>query len=63
MQRRYLDCSASEIAKFNKKNLLESIKASEGRILVSETIGTIQPVLMTVTNAELAQAKVPISCC
>ncbi len=57
MQRRYLDCSASEIVKLNKKNLLESIKASEGRILVSETIGTIQPVLMTVTNAELAASQ------
>lgn len=57
MQKRYLDCSASEIAKLSKKTLLESIKVSEGRLLVSETIGTIQPVLMTVTNAELAASQ------
>lgn len=57
MQKRYLDCSASEIAKMNKKSLLEAIKASEGRLLVSETIGTIQPVLMNVTNAELAASQ------
>lgn len=57
MQKRYLDCSASEILLLTKKNLLEAIKASEGRVLVSETIGTIQPVLMTVTNAELAASQ------
>ncbi|BBG59806.1 hypothetical protein PRJH_1469 [Providencia rustigianii] len=57
MQKRYLDCSASEIAQLNKKGLLEAIKASEGRLLVSETIGTLQPVLMTVTNAELAASQ------
>ncbi len=57
MQKRYLDCSASEISQLSKKNLLEAIKGSEGRLLVSETIGTIQPVLMTVTNAELAASQ------
>ncbi|EKT54256.1 hypothetical protein [Providencia sneebia] len=57
MQKRYLDCSASEIVQMNKVSLLESIKASEGRLLVSETIGTIQPVLMTITNAELAASQ------
>ncbi|MBP6122117.1 MULTISPECIES: DUF7916 family protein [Providencia] len=57
MQKRYLDCSASEILQLSKKKLLEAIKGSEGRLLVSETIGTIQPVLMTVTNAELAASQ------
>ncbi len=57
MQKRYLDCSASEISQLSKKALLEAIKGSEGRLLVSETIGTIQPVLMNVTNAELAASQ------
>ncbi|AFH92946.1 hypothetical protein [Providencia stuartii] len=57
MQKRYLDCTASEILHMNKKALLEAIKGSEGRLVVSETIGTIQPVLMNVTNAELAASQ------
>ena len=36
----------------NKAELLEAISASEGRLLVCETIGTMQPMLGDVTNAE-----------
>lgn len=35
-----------------KKELLEAISASEGRVLVCETIGILQPMLGDVTNAE-----------
>ncbi len=50
--KRFLDCTASDFEKMNKVELLEAISASEGRLLVCETIGTIQPMLGDVTNAE-----------
>ena len=34
--------------------LLESIQKSEGRVIACETIGTVQPLLGNVTNAEFA---------
>lgn len=54
MAKRFLDCCASDFAKFTKENLLESIRKSEGRVLACETIGTVQPMLGNVTNAEFA---------
>lgn len=55
--KRFLDCTASDFNKMNKKELLEAISASEGRLLVCETIGTLQPMLGDVTNAEFAAAN------
>lgn len=52
MAKRFLDCCASDFAKFTKRDLLESIQKSEGRVLACETIGTVQPMLGNVTNAE-----------
>ncbi len=52
MAKRFLDCCASDFAKFTKDDLLESIRKSEGRVLACETIGTVQPMLGNVTNAE-----------
>ncbi|MBJ3816499.1 haloacid dehalogenase-like hydrolase [Shimwellia pseudoproteus] len=52
--KRLLDCSASEMRVMDKPTLLHAIRASEGRILVSETIAMTQPLLNGVTNAELA---------
>lgn len=52
MAKRFLDCCASDFAKFAKEDLLESIRKSEGRVLACETIGTVQPMLGNVTNAE-----------
>ena len=54
MAKRFLDCCASDFAKFTKEDLLESIRKSEGRVLACETIGTVQPMLGNVTNAEFA---------
>lgn len=54
MAKRMLDCYASDFRKFTKEDLLESIVKSEGRILACETIGTLQPMLGNVTNAEFA---------
>ncbi|WP_024555890.1 haloacid dehalogenase-like hydrolase [Franconibacter pulveris 1160] len=55
--KRYLDLSASELANIEKAELLYAIRASEGRILVSECIGATQPLLNTITNAELAASQ------
>ena len=50
--KRILDCTASDFENMKKKELLEAISASEGRVLVCETIGILQPMLGDVTNAE-----------
>lgn len=54
--KRFLDCTASDFVSMDKKTLLKAIAASEGRLLVCETIGTLQPMLGDVTNAEFAAA-------
>ena len=54
MAKRLLDCYASDFARFTKADLLESIQKSEGRVIACETIGTVQPMLGNVTNAEFA---------
>lgn len=56
MAKRMLDCSASELLAFDKRELLESIAKSEGRVIACETIGTLQPMLGNVTNAEFVSA-------
>ena len=56
MGKRYLDCTSSEIAKMDGKQLVEAIAGSEGRVLVCETIGAVRPMLGDVTNAEFAAA-------
>jgi hypothetical protein len=57
MHKRYLDCNASELLSISKRDLRDALRASEGRIVVSETIGVVQPLLQTVTNAELAASQ------
>lgn len=54
--KRFLDCTASDFEKMSAKDLIAAIAASEGRILVCETIGTILPMLGDVTNAEFTAA-------
>lgn len=54
--KRFLDCTASDFDKMNAQDLLAAIGASEGRLLVCETIGAIQPMLGDVTNAEFVSA-------
>ncbi|HGM5493173.1 TPA: haloacid dehalogenase-like hydrolase [Serratia fonticola] len=55
--KRYLDCSASDLVNISKNDLIYAIRASEGRILISETIAVTQPLLNNVTNAELAASQ------
>jgi len=54
--KRLLDCDSSDFAKMSKKDIVEVIEASEGRIVVSEVIGAFQPILFNISNAELAAA-------
>lgn len=50
--KRFLDCTASDFDKMNAQDMISAIANSEGRLLVCETIGMIQPMLGDVTNAE-----------
>lgn len=56
MTKRILDCVTSDFEKFTKEELLESIRKSEGRVMLCETIGTVRPMLGDVTNAEFVAA-------
>jgi hypothetical protein len=56
MTKRLLDCNTSDFTKMNKIDILQSIEASEGRVLVSEIIGLYNPTLNSISNAELAAA-------
>lgn len=56
MTKRLLDCNTSDFVTMSKNEILESIIASEGRVLVSETIGAAHPLLNSISNAELAAA-------
>jgi len=51
---RLLDCTPSQLKSYGKKELLQAIQGSEGRVLASETIGITPPLLVDVTNAEYA---------
>ena len=52
MPKRLIDTTASELSDYSKKDLLTAIAASEGRTLAAETIGTVTPMLVNITNAE-----------
>lgn len=54
MTKRLIDCSARELAAYNKAQKLEAIAGSEGRVMAAETIGTVTPMLVNITNAEFA---------
>lgn len=54
MAKRMLECVTSDFEKFTKKDWLESIGGSEGRVIACETIGMVMPMLGNITNAEFA---------
>lgn len=56
MAKRLLDCTASDLERMGKDELLFAMAASEGRVLVCETIGIFTPLVGDVSNAELAAA-------
>lgn len=54
--KRILDCRASDFRDMGRDELLAAIAGAEGRTLACETIGSLQPMLGDVTNAEFAAA-------
>ena len=54
MLKRLIDTTARELTSYNKAELLTAISESEGRTLAAETIGTVTPMLVNITNAEFA---------
>ena len=52
MLKRLIDTTARELTSYNKAELLTAISDSEGRTLAAETIGTVTPMLVIITNAE-----------
>ena len=54
--KRILDCYRTDFEKMTARELLEAIAGSEGRTIACETIGSIQPMLGDITNAEFAAA-------
>ncbi|MDF2804888.1 MAG: phosphonomutase [Anaerocolumna sp.] len=53
MNKRLISCFASEIDKMSSQDLKNSIIASEGRIILGETVVTSPPLLEGITNAEI----------
>ncbi|NGQ96982.1 haloacid dehalogenase-like hydrolase [Brevibacillus sp. SYP-B805] len=54
--KRLLDCTASDFRNMTGKELKQSIKAAEGRVLLAEVISACTPLYPAVTNAEMAAA-------
>lgn len=54
--KRLLNCTSSEMLAMNGQELKQSIQACEGRVVVTETVVSIAPLLGDLTNAELAVA-------
>ena len=52
MLKRLIDTTARELTSYNKAELLTAISDSEGRTLAAETLGTVTPMLVNITNAE-----------
>ncbi|PTK58328.1 PEP phosphonomutase [Staphylococcus nepalensis] len=56
MVKRLLSANASELIEMTGKELKQSIKASAGRVVLSENIVTETPMVPDISNAELARA-------
>lgn len=54
--KRFLSCFSSDLEHCKRADLVSAIAQSEGRVLVSETIGAVPPLLTDITNAEVAAA-------
>lgn len=56
MVTRLISAKTSEIAAFTKKDLVQSIKASEGRVILSENVVLTEPVIPDITISEMAKS-------
>lgn len=53
MKKRLISCSTSDIVNMSPKDLKNAIIASEGRVVLGETVVTSPPLLEGITNAEV----------
>ncbi|KPU27373.1 PEP phosphonomutase [Caloranaerobacter sp. TR13] len=56
MVKRILDLNSSDIYKMSKNEIIQSIRAAEGRTIVSEVVGVYPPLYGDVSNVELVCA-------
>ncbi len=56
MVKRLLACDAEDFNHMTKEELLQAIRASEGRTILAEVNGNVSPTPFNVTNAEIARA-------
>lgn len=56
MTKRFISANSSEILEMTASELKHSIRASEGRIVMSENVVTREPFIEDITNAEIARA-------
>ena len=54
--KRIIDCRSSDFLNMTRQDLLDSIANCEGRAICCETVGSYQPMLGDITNAEFAAA-------
>lgn len=57
LAKRLISAAASELLAMERDTLLHAVADSEGRTLACETIGTLQPMLGDITNAEFAASQ------
>ena len=53
--KRLISANASEILRMNAQELKQSIKASEGRVILSENVAPRESFIGDITNAEIAR--------
>ena len=54
--KRLISANTSEMLAMNAAELKQSIKASEGRVILSENVATRETYIGDITNAEIARA-------
>lgn len=54
--KRFLSLEASEMKNLSREDLISSIKASEGRIIVAENVVSVESLVPRITNSEVAKA-------
>lgn len=56
MMKRLISSNSSEILKMNASELKDSIKASEGRVVLSENVAGLEPFVADISNSEIAKS-------
>ena len=56
MVKRLISANASDIEAFSKEDLIQSIKSSEGRVILSENVVVEEPLIKDITTSEIARS-------